>query len=186
MQEPQQTWVQSLGWEDALEKEMATPSSILAQRIPWTEEPGELQSTGLQRVRHEWSDLAYTAADGKKLQWWWQKSFWNLKCTVINWQNRKYWFYSYLSLSYFACLLQRIKTFSLGTLINALASIVLSSSYIPFCYPILSSPPLLISHIDMYVLLLSSPLAPCSSKISSFCTYLSKLFFFLQDFLSWE
>ena len=41
-------WVQSLGWEDLLEKEMATHSSILALRIPWTEEPGELQSMGLQ------------------------------------------------------------------------------------------------------------------------------------------
>ena len=48
-----ETWVQSLGWEDPLEKEMATHSSILAWRIPWTEEPGGLQSTGLQRVRHD-------------------------------------------------------------------------------------------------------------------------------------
>ena len=46
----QETWVQSLGWEDPLEKEMAIHSSILAWRIPWTEEPGRLQSTGLQRV----------------------------------------------------------------------------------------------------------------------------------------
>ena len=45
--------VQSLGWEDALEKEMATHSSILAQRIPWREEPGGLQSIGSQRVRHD-------------------------------------------------------------------------------------------------------------------------------------
>ena len=44
--------VRSLGQEDPLEKEMATHSSILAWRIPWTEEPGGLQSTGLQRVRH--------------------------------------------------------------------------------------------------------------------------------------
>ena len=42
--------VQSLGWEDPLEKEMAPYSSILAWRIPWTEEPGRLQSVGLQRV----------------------------------------------------------------------------------------------------------------------------------------
>ena len=42
----QETRVQSLGWEDPLEKEMATHSSILAWRIPWTEEPGRLQSTG--------------------------------------------------------------------------------------------------------------------------------------------
>ena len=49
-----ETQIQSLGWEDPLEKEMATHSGILAQKIPWTEEPGGLQSMGLQRVRHEW------------------------------------------------------------------------------------------------------------------------------------
>ena len=48
----QETWVQSLGWEDPLEKEMATHSSILARRIPWAEEPGGLQSKGSQRVGH--------------------------------------------------------------------------------------------------------------------------------------
>ena len=48
----QETRVQSLGWEDPLEEEMATYSSILAWRIPWTEEPGRLQSIGLQRVEH--------------------------------------------------------------------------------------------------------------------------------------
>ena len=48
-----ETWVQSLGWEDPLEKEMVTHSSILAWRIPWMEEPGRLQSMGLQRVRHD-------------------------------------------------------------------------------------------------------------------------------------
>ena len=50
MQAKQGMWVQSLGWEDPLEEEMATQSSILAWKIPWTEEPGELQSMGLQRV----------------------------------------------------------------------------------------------------------------------------------------
>ena len=48
-----ETRVQSLGWEDPLQKEMATHSSTLAWKIPWTEEPGGLQSTGLQRVRHD-------------------------------------------------------------------------------------------------------------------------------------
>ena len=48
-----ETWVQSLGWEDPLEEDMATHSRILAGRIPWTEEPGGLQSTGSQRVRHD-------------------------------------------------------------------------------------------------------------------------------------
>ena len=50
----QETRVQSLGWEDPLEKGMASYSSILAWRIPWTEEPVRLQSVGLQRVRHDW------------------------------------------------------------------------------------------------------------------------------------
>ena len=45
----QEIWVQSLGWKDPLEKEMATLSSILAWEIPWTEEPGGLQSMGLQK-----------------------------------------------------------------------------------------------------------------------------------------
>ena len=49
----QETGVQALAWEDPLEEEMATRSSILAWRIPWTEEPGGLQSVGLQRVRHD-------------------------------------------------------------------------------------------------------------------------------------
>ena len=51
----QETRVQSLGRKDPLEKEMATYSSILAWRIPWMEEPGRLQSTGLQRVGHDWA-----------------------------------------------------------------------------------------------------------------------------------
>ena len=49
----QETRVRSLGWEDPLEKEMATHSSILAWKISWTEEPGGLQSMGSQRVRHD-------------------------------------------------------------------------------------------------------------------------------------
>ena len=51
MQEMQETWIQSLGQEDTLEEEMATHSSILAWKIPWTEEPGGLQSMGFQIVR---------------------------------------------------------------------------------------------------------------------------------------
>ena len=49
----QETWVRSLGWEDPLEKEMETHSSILVWKISWTEEPGGLQSMGLQRVGHD-------------------------------------------------------------------------------------------------------------------------------------
>ena len=48
-----ETWVRFLGWEDPLEKEMAIHFSTLAWKIPWTEEPGRLQSMGLQRVGHD-------------------------------------------------------------------------------------------------------------------------------------
>ena len=53
------TWVSSLGQEDPLEDSMATNSSILAWRIPWTEEPGKLQSMGSQRVGHDWATYDY-------------------------------------------------------------------------------------------------------------------------------
>ena len=49
----QEMQIQSLGWDDALEKEMATHSSILAWEVPWTEEPGRLQSMGSQRIGHD-------------------------------------------------------------------------------------------------------------------------------------
>ena len=49
----QEAWVRFLGWEDPLEKGVATHSSLLAWRIPWTEEPGRLQSMGLQRGGHD-------------------------------------------------------------------------------------------------------------------------------------
>ena len=54
MLELQETWVQSLGQQDPLEREMATPYYSLAWEIPWTEEPGGLQFMGLQRVGHNW------------------------------------------------------------------------------------------------------------------------------------
>ena len=65
-----ETWVWSLGWEDLLEKEMATHSSILAWRIPQMEEPGRLQSMGSQRVGHDWVaslSLSYVNASWFKL-----------------------------------------------------------------------------------------------------------------------
>ena len=58
IQETQEMQVWSLGWEDPLEEGTATYSSIFAVRIPRTEEPGGLQSMGLQRVGHDWSHLA--------------------------------------------------------------------------------------------------------------------------------
>ena len=53
MQESQEMWLQSLGWEETLEKEMATPTSILAWKIPWTEAPGGLQSMGLDLLTEQ-------------------------------------------------------------------------------------------------------------------------------------
>ena len=59
MQETQEMRIQSLVWEDGLEEGMATHSSILARRIPGTQEPGGLWFIRLQRARHDWSDLAH-------------------------------------------------------------------------------------------------------------------------------
>ena len=60
-----ETRVRSLGWEDPLEKEMATHSSILPCKIPWTEEPGRLRSMGSQRVWQDWAtSLHFTSRDG--------------------------------------------------------------------------------------------------------------------------
>ena len=74
--------VWSLGQEDPLEKELATHSSILAWRIPLTEEPGRLQSMGLQRVVHDWSNLAqHSTAPRKETQTWalhWKFKFFSL------------------------------------------------------------------------------------------------------------
>ena len=62
MKDPREMWVRSLGREDPLEEGMATHSSNLAWRIPWTEEPGRLQSMGSQRIGHDWNGLAHTQA----------------------------------------------------------------------------------------------------------------------------
>ena len=67
----QETWVWSLGQEDALEKGMATHSSIFAWRIPWTEEPGGLQSIGSQRVEHNW--VINTLYDHIQIKCFWQE-----------------------------------------------------------------------------------------------------------------
>ena len=63
----QKMWIQSLNWEDPLEEERVTHSSILAWRIPWTEKPGGLQSLGSQRVRHDWATNTCTFFQGKYL-----------------------------------------------------------------------------------------------------------------------
>ena len=69
----QETRGWSLGWENPLEKEMATHSSILAQRIPWTEEPGGLWSMGSQRVRQNWA-RTHTRTTNSVCWWWFSHS----------------------------------------------------------------------------------------------------------------
>ena len=79
------TWVQSLGWEDPLEKEMATHSSSLAWDIPWMEAPGRLQSMGLQRVGHDWQNSCREASLRKP----WSKNFKRYEVnTAIKWSSR--------------------------------------------------------------------------------------------------
>ena len=75
----QETWVQSLGQEDPLEKEMATHSSILAWRIPWTDEPGGLQFMGLERVR---CNKAHVHMCGKEARYYTEKSMSGRKSTT--------------------------------------------------------------------------------------------------------
>ena len=70
IQEPQETRVPSVSWEDILEKEMATHSSIPAWEIPWTEEPRGLQSMGLQRVQHDWPSKPQQTITLHKIQYY--------------------------------------------------------------------------------------------------------------------
>ena len=71
-----ETWVWSLGWDFLLEKEMATHSSTLTWKIPWTEEPGGLQSVGLQRVRHDWVTLLHFISGYVAFDPWVRKISW--------------------------------------------------------------------------------------------------------------
>ena len=85
MQEMQETWVRSLGREDPLEQVMATHSSILAWRIPWTQEPDRLQSTGPQRVEYDTEIrliIFFAAKDGEAL-YSQQKQAWDLTVAQI-------------------------------------------------------------------------------------------------------
>ena len=72
-----ETWVRSLGWKDPLEEGMATHSSILARRIPWTEESGRLQSMGSQRVRQDRVTFTFTCF----VRLLWSRSIFYFLCT---------------------------------------------------------------------------------------------------------
>ena len=100
----QETWVWSLGWKDPMEKEMATHSSILAWEIPWTEGPGRLQFTGLQKSQTwQWlnNNNKYTSSctlvvkekkkrmKSRKLLWFLNELFWSFisldKFPILEW-----------------------------------------------------------------------------------------------------
>ena len=80
-----ETRVQSLGWEDLLEKEMATHSSTLACKIPWMEKPSRLQSMGSQRVEHDWATSLSTFKATFGLPWWF-----NGKEYTCQWRRHKF------------------------------------------------------------------------------------------------
>ena len=98
MQEMQEMWVQFLGQEDPLEKEMATHTSVLAWKIPWTEEPGGLQSIGSQRVGRDWSALAHIGNikqggefryhPWKMKSWKWRKPAPNMDFQQTTWHHK--------------------------------------------------------------------------------------------------
>ena len=69
-----ETWVRSLSWEDPLKKEKATHSSILAWRIPWTKDSGGLQSTGSQRIGHDWATNTFTFCSPSNQIWAWRNA----------------------------------------------------------------------------------------------------------------
>ena len=94
-----ETWVRSLGWEDPLKEEMATYSSTLAWKIPWTEERGGLQSTGSQRVGHNWAtSLHFTMISTREYSrsTWKECIFCDVEWNVLNVSSKsislKVWF----------------------------------------------------------------------------------------------
>ena len=82
------TWVQFLGWEDPLEKGMATHSSILAWRTPWTEELGRLQSMGWQRVGHDWATNTPCWLSGKEASCQCRRHGFNPQVEKIPWRRK--------------------------------------------------------------------------------------------------
>ena len=103
----QETQVQSLSWEDLQEKEMATHSSTLAWKIPWTEEPGSLQSMGLQRMGHDWAtslslipassecDCIWIDVDERKRHFQWERTWQKADChnrvpVMMTWTHHIY------------------------------------------------------------------------------------------------
>ena len=97
MWELQETWVQSLGWEDAWEEEMAAHSSILAWEIPWAEAPGGLQSIGLQRVSHDWACKHANGGDLDNEHFWpcletlWLSHWWTVLLLSSGQRPRVLW-----------------------------------------------------------------------------------------------
>ena len=129
-----ETWVRSLGREDRLEKEMAIHSSTIAWKIPWTKDPGRLQSMGSQRVGHIWvTSLHFTSILYWKIPWtegaWWAAvhcycSVAKSCLTLCDPMNRS----TFLSFTISQSLLK----------LNSIES-MMPSNHLIFCYPLLLS-----------------------------------------------
>ena len=103
-----ETWVWSLDWKDPLEKGMATYSSILAWRIPWTKKSGKLQSMGWQRVRHDWATFTFTF---QRCLIYWRKKIHQrllLNVNISQYSSRLHCFLSYIRV--FSSLLSHTST----------------------------------------------------------------------------
>ena len=85
MQETQKTWVWSMGWKGPLEEENGNPLLYSCLENPWTEEPGGLQSKGLQRVRHDWATKQEQSLRASEVLSWPKVSFWVFQS--ILWRN---------------------------------------------------------------------------------------------------
>jgi len=137
MQETQETWVQSLGREDPLTVGMATHSSILDLRIPWTEEPGGLQSMGSQRVAHHWSDLAALAQGHVATKWWsWDDNTQVSYYSVVQLPSRVQLF----ATPWTVCQAAMSLTVSRGLPKFMFIALVLPSNYLILCHPLFLLP----------------------------------------------
>ena len=143
----QETWVQSLGWEDPLEEEMATHSSILAWRTPWKEEPGGLQSMGSHRLGHDWaaerSLTLLLVCCSLRTTWSWLCTPWiltDLRWRVLIWgrilSRTTPLQFSFLkwTWAYQTALCSDDSLLSLSKFVSLLAFILLSLAFFPFSF----------------------------------------------------
>ena len=155
----QVTWVQSLGQDDPLEKVMSTHSNVLAWRIPWTDEPGGLQSLGSQRVRHNWVTkiknklkiILFPTAS--KIWSAYGLTWWKIELKTYNINYKPYW--------------ERLLLFSHSVMSDSLYSMDRSTPGLPVLHYLLEYAQTHVHWIS-YVIQPSYSVVPFSSCIQSF------------------